>query len=65
MSIIIQNITPDPKPTGKHLYQIRINEKVVVTFDHYREDGLSVCLQKAAEAVFQDEAKYLEATYRR
>lgn len=32
-----------------HLYELRLNGRVVGTFAHTREDGLTVCLQLAAK----------------
>lgn len=49
--IAIVNVTKDPKPTGIHTYEVRINYDVIATFKHRREEGLSRCLQKAALAV--------------
>ena len=48
--IAIVNITNPAKPTGVHKYELRINSKVIAEFDHTREDGLEVCLRKAADA---------------
>ena len=48
--IAIVNITNPAKPTGTHRYSLRINRKVITEFDHEREDGLAVCLNKAAKA---------------
>jgi len=48
--IAIVNITNSTKPTGIHKYELRINSKVIAEFDHTREDGLEVCLRKAADA---------------
>lgn len=49
--IAIVNIDPSPRPTGKHLYQLRINSKEICQFTHNREDGLDKCLLAAAKAV--------------
>lgn len=48
--IAIVNVTKDPKPTGEHTYELRINREVITTFTHRREEGLSRCLQRAALA---------------
>lgn len=48
--IAIVNVTKDPKPTGEHTYELRINQEVISTFTHRREEGLSRCLLKAAHA---------------
>ena len=47
--IVIVNISKDT--FGECEYEVRINQKVITTFKHRREDGLSVCLRKAHEAV--------------
>lgn len=51
MAIIIQNIDKNPRKTGEHLYQLRINNQVICEFTHNREDDLYRCLIKAAAAV--------------
>jgi hypothetical protein len=40
--------TSDP---GTCVYEIKINDKFITSFKHKREEGLSVCLLRAAEAV--------------
>lgn len=52
--IAIRNISPKVEPTGKHEYEVRINREVITTFWHNREDGLTICLQKASEAVYDE-----------
>lgn len=37
-------------PFGVNTYELRINRLIVATFEHKKEDGLTVCLQKAAAA---------------
>ena len=37
--------------TGVHGYKVQINDRVICTFEHLREDGLAECLRKAAAAV--------------
>lgn len=49
--IAIVNITPHPQATGPHTYEVRINSHVVAQFEHAREDGLVLCLRRAADAV--------------
>ncbi len=49
--IAIVNVSPVPQETGPHLYEVRINRRVVATFVHKREKGLAACLRKAARAV--------------
>lgn len=36
---------------NEYLYSVRINIKEICKFTHNRDDGLAVCLDKAAEAV--------------
>ena len=38
-------------PMGVRTYEVRINSKVLTTFEHKRSDGLAACLQSAAKAV--------------
>ena len=40
--------TSDP---GVYEYEVKINDKFITSFKHKREEGLSICLSKAAEAV--------------
>ena len=49
MSIIIKNIGGNP--LGYCKYEIRINDKLIATFGHWRPDGLSKCLMEAARAI--------------
>ena len=55
----IQNISPHNSPFGQHEYEVRINQEVITTFTHKREEGLATCLRRAAGAV--ERAKWLEA----
>lgn len=48
--IAIVNVSENPSPFGVHDYELRINREVIAKFQHKREDGLTVCLQKAAAA---------------
>ena len=48
--ICIVNIEPEPKAFGIHKYSLRINNTEVCQFEHKREEGLGVCLRKAANA---------------
>lgn len=57
--IAIVNVTPEPKPTGPHTYEVRINRHAVVRFEHAREEGLARCLRRAAEAVEADSLQTL------
>jgi hypothetical protein len=45
-------------PFGVNTYELRINRRVIATFKHKREDGLAICLQKAAAAA--ERAKWEE-----
>lgn len=49
--IAIVNVSTNDPPVGWQDYEVRINRKVITTFKHKREDGLKVCLEKAAVAV--------------
>lgn len=51
--ISIVNISPGSpgSPNGEREYEVRINAKVICKFKHFREDGLSACLRRAANAV--------------
>ena len=55
MSVIISNVgQPRHEENdfgGLHIYEVRINCKLITRFEHTRRDGLAVCLQKASEAV--------------
>lgn len=48
--IAIVNVDPNPRKSGEHVYEIRINSKVITTFTHEREEPLHVCLEKASQA---------------
>jgi hypothetical protein len=52
--ILIRNISPKVRATGIHEYEIRINRDLIAKFKHKREEGLSVCLRKASEAVYDE-----------
>lgn len=54
--IAIVNVGGDP--LGVSQYELRINREVVAKFRHNRLDGLSRCLQEAAEAA--ERAKWEE-----
>lgn len=58
--IAIVNVSENPTPTGEHKYEVRINREVQAKFKHKREDGLSVCLIKAAKAIEQQKYKRLQ-----
>lgn len=48
--IAIVNVSKKPTPTGPNDYELRINQNVVCTFTHKREEPLSRCLRRAADA---------------
>lgn len=51
--IAIVNVSPDGSPmTGMNKYEVRINRRVIATFEHDRKwDGAAQCLRDAADAV--------------
>lgn len=51
--IAIINKADISKEEGKELcyYELFINKEMITSFTHVREDGLAVCLHKAARAV--------------
>lgn len=54
MSIIISNVTRGDKlydNSAEHDYEVRINHKHIVDFSHRRNEGLAVCLRRAADAI--------------
>lgn len=51
MSVIIQNISKHPTPTGRNEYEVRINYEKICYLTHEREDGLATLLRRAADAV--------------
>lgn len=48
--IAIVNIDKNPRQSGEHCYQLRINRRVICEFTHNREEPLHECLLKAAIA---------------
>lgn len=51
--IAIVNVSPEDAPTvGLNDYEVRINSRVICTFQHERKfEGLAQCLRDAADAV--------------
>lgn len=51
--LAIVNVSPDDAPlTGRNKYEVRINRRVIATFEHDRKhDGAAQCLRDAADAV--------------
>ncbi len=60
--IAIVNIDKNVRESGPHLYELRINRKVITTFIHYRERSLYQCLFAAALAVAKDEKRGCQVT---
>lgn len=56
---MIQIINITGNPIGNNMYKIKINNKVIASFIHKYEEGLSVCLKKASEAV--EKQKWIDA----
>jgi hypothetical protein len=56
--ISITNISKEVRGIGVHVYEVRINNTAITTFEHKREEGLATCLAKASEAV--ERAKWLK-----
>jgi len=48
--IAIINVSKEYKKRGKQMYLLKINESKILQFTHNAEDGLAVCLLKAALA---------------
>lgn len=48
---MIQIINITGNPIGNNRYVIKINNKLITYFTHKHEEGLSICLKKASEAV--------------
>ena len=68
--LAIVNVSPVGAPmTGKNKYEVRINRRVIATFEHDRQpDGAAQCLRDAADAVDRcradEKAALLEALMR-
>jgi hypothetical protein len=57
MPLIIENISPAPRRDSEmHDYRIRMNDKVLIHFQHRRSEGLAKCLLQASRALtnYQD-----------
>lgn len=65
--LAIVNVSPDDAPIcGMNKYEVRINHRVIATFEHDRQpDGAAKCLRDAADAVErcreEEKAALLEA----
>jgi hypothetical protein len=55
--IAIVNVDSNPRKTGIHLYEVRINTKVICQFTHKRENSLDILLKLAAVAVEEQQKK--------
>ena len=57
--IAIINVTDEKASYHKDyklsLYEVRINKEMIALYFHKREDGLAICLEKAAQAVREKE----------
>jgi len=56
MIAIINRGGIDPDPQGLRKYQVQINNNPIlfgqtILFEHYRKDGIAICLRKAADAI--------------
>ncbi len=59
--IEIANVDKNRRMFGPHLYELRLNGRVVGTFAHTREDGLTTCLQLAAKVAEKEKWGGLQA----
>lgn len=61
--LAIVNVSPDDAPlTGRNKYEVRINSRVIATFEHDRQpDGAAQCLRDAADAIERCRAEEKEA----
>ena len=61
--LAIVNVSPIDAPmTGRNKYEVRINSRVIATFEHERNtDGAAQCLRDAADAVDKCRAEEKEA----
>lgn len=58
--IAIVNVTKGGMKDGINDYELRINHRVICTFQHVRESGLSQCLIDAAKAFDDQRLKQIE-----
>lgn len=62
--IAIVNVSKNVSPIGWQDYEVRINNRVITTFQHKREYGLAKCLELASKAVdkknWEDVETFLE-----
>jgi len=57
--IAIINVSLHNSPFGIQDYELRINSRVIARFQHKREEGLTKCLELAAQSA--EKAKWMEA----
>jgi lysyl-tRNA synthetase class II len=55
IAIVNQGKPKKAKQKDERIYEVRINSKTLFAFTHNREEKLSVCLARAAEAAAQFE----------
>ena len=58
MAVVILNVSENhgvPYGKGEQHYELKINHYWKADFTHVFEDGLAVCLRKAADALEQEE----------
>lgn len=56
MAVLIVNVTPDDRfGSGLQDYELRVNYRCLAKFTHVRQDGLAICLRKAADAFERSE----------
>jgi hypothetical protein len=55
MSVSIINVSRENgipySRTGKQIYRVQLNQIHLVEFEHISEEGMSMCLRKAADAI--------------
>ncbi len=49
--IIVHNISKEYSSTGWQQYEVKVNDKLICTFDHKASNGLAECLRAAGDAV--------------
>lgn len=68
MAVVIVNVTKGDKlydDTADHDYELRINTKHIVDFTHRRDEGLAVCLRRAADAMDKAEIPVYSKPFRK
>lgn len=53
--ISIVNVTKNPFEVDPNLYELRINHSIIGRFHHSPEEGLAMCLLKAAQCAMEVE----------